>query len=278
MVFSLDTLSTVALAALRKSYQVHQNLGAAGEQLTKTNTYGETALKMDIEAEQAVIETLGKARVPIRIISEEHGTIDLSNNPRYLGILDGLDGSEVYKKERGKGRYGTMFGIFSGLDPTYGDYLFSGVMEHSTRRLFYAMKGRGSFVVQDGRAREIRCSDSKKLNEDTRIYVDASFDINKQTFLERLRGFEVNVLGSSAAYYVDLAEGKAELVLECTRKGNLEIAVSFGLVRESGGRIVDMNGRSLTERKYLVFGQRRHLPIISTATSEVAAALIEHIK
>jgi len=277
MMINPDQLKEIALAALRISYQVHQRLGAEGEQSVKKNQFGETALKMDIEAEKVIIDTLRKAQVPIRIITEEHGVIEIGNNPEYLGILDGLDGSEVYKKKRGEGRYGTMLGIFSGIDPKYQDYIFSGIMEHSTRRLFYAVKRGGSFMELDGKPVRVHCSDCRELNERTRIYVDNSFDINRDIFSARLKEFQVRILGSSAAYYADLAEGSVDLVLECTRKGNLEIAVSYGLETESGGVMLTLDGQSLGTRHYSKFGRDIHVPVVSASTRELAEDLIKHV-
>ena len=76
---------------------------------------------------------------------------------------------------------------------------------------------------------------------------------------------------------MDLAEGKAELVLECTRKNNLEIAIAFGLINESGGIIMGINGESIIKKDYLSFGQDKYLPIISSCTKELGKDLIKKI-
>ncbi|MBU0953211.1 MAG: hypothetical protein KKA90_02185 [Nanoarchaeota archaeon] len=258
-----------ALASLEKAYNIHQDLGKVGEELLQKNQFGETALRGDVEIE--------KAMVPIRILSEEHGTLDIGTNPQYLGLLDGLDGSSVYKKARAKGRYGTMLGIFSSLDPRYDDYLFSGIMEHATRRLFYAVNGKGSFLIANGKTETIACSKSTELSEKTRIYVDEYFETNRKIFSAKLQGFHVSYLGSSAVYYADLASGSADLVLECTRKRNLEIAIAYGLETESGGVMVTADGRSLGPCPYLEFGHDIQVPVVSAATKELAEALIGHI-
>ncbi len=276
-------LEKIALAALERAYNVHQELGADGEQLIRKNQFGETALKADIEAEKAVINAFREAKVPIRIISEEHGITEVADNPVYLGILDGLDGSGVYKKEREKGRYTTMLGIFSNLNPKYDDYLFSGVMEHSTRRLFYALKNKGSLLVKNGKTTSIKCSSVKKLDKNTKIYADELFDkvfntsFIHDTYLSKLRDHNLLHENASSVHYVDLANGSADLVLECTRKGNLEIAVAYGLETESGGVIVTLDGQSLGSRRYLEFCQDKHVPVISAATKELAEDLIKHL-
>jgi fructose-1,6-bisphosphatase/inositol monophosphatase family enzyme len=261
-------IGKIALVALEKAYDVHQELGVRGEELLQKNQFGDTALKADVEIEKAIINFFIENNIPLRIISEEHGTIDLCKDPVFLAILDGLDGSEVYKKSRGKGRYGTMLGIFSNIDPKYDDY----------RRFFYAMRGNGSFVVAGNKRIPIRSSNCLTLDNRTRIYVDEYFDFNKKTFSSKLKGFNVNCLGSSSMHYVDLASGNVDLVLECTRKNNLENAIAYGLEEESGAVMVDLEGVSIGPKRYSEFGQDKYIPVISAATSDLARRIIHHIR
>src|SRR5689334_15712201 len=103
MIMTIEQLENIVINALYEAYQVHEDLGETGKQLVQKNQFGDTALKVDIEAEQVILTTLREAQLSIRVISEEHGTVDIGDNPIYLGILDGLDGSGVYKSLRGTG-------------------------------------------------------------------------------------------------------------------------------------------------------------------------------
>lgn len=278
-----DKLVELGIKALENAYKVHEELGDKGLESVQKNPHGDTSLVGDIEAEKAVINTFREANIPLRIISEEHGQIDLSDNPQFLAVLDGLDGTSVYKTEKGKGRYGTMFGIFSNLDPTYDDYIFSGVMEHSSKKLYYAVKNKGGFLIINGKEYPLNCSSIKKL-KDSKIYADEFFDGNRNvtfiydTYLSKLKENTFLHSNSSAIHYVDLANGKADLVLEGTRKGNLEIAVAYGLVNEADGVIVTIDGTTIAKKKYLVLGQDNYIPIISASTMELAQELIRKIQ
>jgi hypothetical protein len=42
--------------------------------------------------------------------------------------------------------------------------------------------------------------------------------------------------------------------------------------------MVDLNGATIGDQRYLEFGQREHVPIITAATRELADRLLEHIK
>lgn len=273
-------LEWILIECLIKASVVHDELGASGEEVVQKNQFGDTALQADIKCEGAVLCVLSKIGVPIRIISEEHGQVDITENPRYLGILDGLDGSSVYNRARGQGRYATMFGIFDTIDPMYQDNLVSGVMEHSTKRLFIAIKNRGAFIIEGNKKTPIHSSSRTQLSSN--IYIDEYFEINRSTFSDKLQSFKPKSRGfssgSSAVHYVDVASGVADLTLECTRKHNLEIAVAYGLLAESGAVMVDLEGVSIGDKKYFDFGQMEQLPIVTAANTELANNLIQYLR
>ena len=273
----IKRIEEIVVNALTEANRTHDELGVRGLEEIEKNRFGDVALRVDVEAEESVIDVLREEGLPIRIISEEHGTLDLVKDPIYLGLLDGIDGTRVYKEARGRGRYGTMFGILSNLDPRYSDYLASGVVEHSTKRLFFASKDGGSFLMGRRKTLPIYCSGTTQLDPQTRIYVDEMLPFNVETFSENLQEFEISCLKASCVHYIDLASGNSDLVLECTRKGNLEIAIAYGLINESGGVMVSSDGIDLGERMYLEFGQDEQLPVITASTGQLAKKLIKRI-
>jgi fructose-1,6-bisphosphatase/inositol monophosphatase family enzyme len=278
----MEKLVKLGIEALKKSFEVHNNLGEKGLKEIQKNEHGDTSLLVDIECEKIIIETFKQANIPLKIISEEHGEVNLFDNPKYLAVIDGLDGTNVYKKEIGKGRYGTMFGIFLNLNPNYEDYIFCGVMEHSSNKLYYAIKDKGTFLITNEEKLPLNCSSVKRLDK-SKIYADEYFDKDKDTsfiydtYLSKLKDYHFLHSNSSAIHYVDLAQGKVDLVLECTRKRNLEIAVAFGLINETNGIIVTIDGKSIKNKKYLELGQNEYIPIISASTIELANELINKI-
>ena len=64
----LQQLKEISLLALKKANQLHEQLGVSGEEIIAKNEHGETALKIDVEAEKVVISTFREAKVPIKII------------------------------------------------------------------------------------------------------------------------------------------------------------------------------------------------------------------
>lgn len=221
----------------------------SGKKEVRKNRFGDYAMLADIQAEKLVIDKL--QGLPLRFVSEEHGIFDNCKNPQYLAILDGLDGSYNFKNNTGK--YGTMLAILKGLEPRYDDYITGGIMEHTT----------GTLVTGGMVSGNIDFSDKPK-------YIDNHYEINVKTFssLDNLQ-----CLNASCIHYMELIQGRADLVLECTRKNNLEIAVAYGLVKDSGGVFVTLDGKSLGRKKYQEFG-KEHIPVIAASSMELANKVI----
>ncbi|MBI2436668.1 MAG: hypothetical protein HYV41_02930, partial [Candidatus Magasanikbacteria bacterium] len=234
-----------------------------------------------IECEQAILDYLCKINFPIRVVSEEHGVVECHPNPQYLGVLDGLDGSGVYKEAPGTGRYATMFGIFSGLNPRYEDYFVFGIVEHALKTIYIGEKGMGAYLINSNKEKKpIHCADTQILDTSIDIRIDECWETNRTIFSDPLISYNTSCGKCSAIYYADVATGKASLALECTRKGNLELAVAYGLIREAGGVMVDLNGQDIGKQEYLSFGQEPndHLPIITAATPELASSLVRYLQ
>jgi fructose-1,6-bisphosphatase/inositol monophosphatase family enzyme len=276
MKFSKD-INDILCKALQATYELHEELGEKGEETVEKNQFGETALRVDVEAEEVVLQVLKEAKVPIRVISEEHGQIDITDSPIYLGVLDGLDGTNRYIAGRGKERYGTMFAIFSSLNPQYNDYITGGIMEHTTGKLFTTKKGDGSFVTVDGEVEKIYVSSVDQLNEKTRIYLNQYWAVCRKMFLENFGALKFTDPRAYSTYFSDLASGGVDLVISSTGKNNLELAIGYGLIVEAGGVVVDVQGESLRDKKYLEFGQNEQIPIIASSCAKLAQELLTFV-
>jgi len=265
--------------ALLNSYKVIMELGSEGTEELETNECGDPSLKGDYEAEEAVIKVLKDSGLGIRIVSEEHGSFDLGK-PEYIGVLDGLDGSSLYKKDWKNSRAGTMFVILNGLDPKYGDYLAAGIMEHATGKLYLASKGKGCFVYDLGNEQRVKVSEPVSFDK-ARIYVN-SFEPNQRIYQKISDKFETKDI-ASAANFIDLICGKVNLVLECTfilnnvSKKNLELAVAYGMVKEADGFMIDENGDDLGQKRYLEFGMDRNIAIISGCSKGLVLSVLDFI-
>lgn len=263
--------------ALLASYERFRVLGEKGQERLQKNQFGDITLRMDSEAEKAVIDCFIHAGLPVRVVSEEHGTFDIGA-PEFLLVLDGIDGTALYLHDRHAGHYGTMVGLFRGLDPTYNDYIAGGIMQHASGTLFLGIKDASAFISVGGQETYIHTSGNLNFDQHTVIYVDEYFEENRRIFSKPLEGFNTSYHQASAMYYAALVEGKADVVCECTRKGNLELAAAYGLVREAGGVMMDLQGQDVGGRKYGQFGmQEEHVPVVSAASRELGNKFVAFI-
>jgi fructose-1,6-bisphosphatase/inositol monophosphatase family enzyme len=261
------------LQACARANSVYHQLAAAGLDTSRTNQFGESALTMDVKAEEAIIEYCQLAKLPIRIISEEHGTLDLVSNPSLLGVIDGIDGTALYRSDWQKGEFGTMFGIFESTNPRYMDYLACAVMQHGTGRLFVVEKDQGSAVLLGIQREALTPSKAAELSRQSTIYYSTYPEnpTEETIFAPIVKNFQHRFLPCLSKIYLDIAMGKAELMLEFTHKQNLEQMIAYGILREAGAVFTDHSGRDIGDQYYLEFGQKKPLPLIVAANAALAS-------
>lgn len=279
--------------ALIKVYERHVNLGKYGLVRKRVNPFGETSLEGDWDAEETALNFFKENKVSITFITEEHGKVEFGR--KFLGILDGLDGTnryEAFMSGDRTARYGTMFAIYDGKNPMYSDYIVGGIMEHPTGRLVIASRGQGISLMYLSNGRQTPVNnpfksglDPKRIRADT--YSAAKhFDFIKRTYIEKLP--ELNLespqisLRSSAAHYLDFAIGEADWVLECTRKRNLEIIAAYPFVKERGGVMIYWDGRSVDElapQRCLEFhsGPDDYVAVISAPNMDATLSLVNRL-
>lgn len=277
-------IKAILIEALTQAHIVHNDLGREGLAAEAKNRYGDMAMTVDVRCGEAIILYLQRHMFPIRLIGEESSEVTIGT-PKYLGVMDEMDGSDMAKAGWNVNRYGTMFGIFATTDPSYDDYVAVGYIEHATKNLYYAVNGEGAFVLNlaTTRTKRIRTSGKSRLGNEARIYVDEYYDFNVKTFSEKLRDFAPNkgdfYDGTAASVsFADVARGAADFSLRSTGKNNLEPMIAYGLITEAGGAMVDEEGNSFGPKKYLEYGQGEKLPIITAATPELAMEMVEYLK
>lgn len=276
-------LEKVTIEALQAVFDNYQQLGEKGKQVLKKNQFGQDTIEADWQAEETVLQHLRSIGLPIRVISEEHGIVDIGRElgieSIYTGILDGLDGTKVYQE--GSGRYGTMFTIFQGLNPRYGDYVSCGILEYPSGRILSATNGEGAYLLEGNQKTKVKTSRVKGFDpEIIRVEVDAGYEGNTHFAADRLSEVKhVRVADlSSAIYYFDLATGAVDMIVVSTRKGNLEMMAAYGIVREAFGVITDENGQDLGNRKCFEYGQGKddRFIVLSFASRKLSEDFIKH--
>lgn len=267
-------LGGVCMEAAKAAAWIFQDLGEGGKQEVGTNRFGEPILLADLKCEEAVLNVLKKSGLSIKVICEEHGEVVLGEGePKYLAVLDGIDGTRQYLSEDSPYRvFGTLLGIFANTDPRYNEAVASFAMDHSSGRLFMALKDQGAYMLKDGKREKITLQGPSDFNENLKMFGDA-----ESRYTRQLVPYHVVQTNSAAQNFIALLNGSADVVSLYTLKGNLEEAVFYLMIKEAGGVIVKSNdGKDLGDEKYLEFGQAEgHKGVVACATPELASAILE---
>lgn len=279
----MQQLAMTVTEALNRATRVHDELGLDGAKEVRLSPVGEMSLECDIRCEKAVLNTLKEAGLSGVAYTEEHGVVTLGAGTGLTVTLDGLDGTCRYRTAPGRERYATMVTVLRGDDPAYDDYLVCATKEHFSGRLFRCTNGSGATVEQAGVSRRLAVSTPARFEDVALAYCDLYWPTNQRFYGQGLAGLEMAYRQASCIYYEDMALGLAQLVLECTRKRNLEIACGYGLVREAGGVTLTPDGRSLGERRYRSFAQLNaegdvHVPVVTAGSRALALEVLERIR
>lgn len=270
----VEHVALVVQASLREAKNVHDALGQGGATVAGVNRFGEKALKCDIDCESAILQGLEKAGLHGKAVTEEHGEVQIGSRSDFTFVIDGLDGTAQYKKGPGSpsNRYGTMVSVLQGEDPTFGDYLVTALGEHARHQIYIAKRGGGTWKLTPNGDLQVSLRPCPSLGEVQRGYVDRWFDINRTVFDKNLPGITLEYHLATSYYYASLLDDRGQIVLECTRKSNLELATAYALVREAGGVLCDIRGGDMGVRKYFALAKDAGKPLVTIACASQALA------
>ena len=186
----------------------------------------------DREAEQAIVEILGRAFPDCGVLGEEFGG---RGTKEVRWIIDPIDGTKNFV--RGIGIWATLIALEERGEVTVGV-----IHNPVTAELYTARRGAGAFLNGE----RIRVSDVAELGR--AFFVHAGLGIVRKgghwdgfarliDATDRQRGF-----GDYMGYGL-VAEGKAEIYAELDLKP-WDLAAPKILVEEAGGRFTDFAGRT----------------------------------
>jgi len=186
----------------------------------------------DREAEQAIVEILGRAFPDCGVLGEEFGG---RGTKEVRWIIDPIDGTKNFV--RGIGIWATLIALEERGEVTVGV-----IHNPVTAELYTARRGAGAFLNGE----RIRVSDVAELGR--AFFVHAGLGVVRKgghwdgfarliDATDRQRGF-----GDYMGYGL-VAEGKAEIYAERDLKP-WDLAAPKILVEESGGRFTDFAGRT----------------------------------
>ena len=267
----IKNCAEAGLAALRQVQKMPAKLGDRGRKVVSDNQFGDRQIIADVECERAVIDTFQQYDLPLRLMAEEHGNTNLHQFPRLLLLLDGLDGSASFVGRAPAGSHGTLFSVYSSLEPSYGDYICAGMADFRTGRLYLAVRGQG-LVMHDGpRTSKVEMSSIAFPRRSQRV--SGSIPASGGVYGERLRALDPLDYYSWVEALRRMFDGECYGIVESTRKGNLEQAALYPLVREAGGSVIALDGSDLGIKNFLTFGQAQVEGLIAASSAQAAELL-----
>ncbi len=134
-----------------------------GREIVDTATSGDATFELDRIAEKALLGFLRAKRAPVAYYSEDSGYSTFSNvQPKHLLIVDPVDGTRAAKS----GFEGCVVAVASTRvieRPTIADIDNACVLEILGNRVFYAERGKGARLYEDGKLRRPKLSDNTNL-------------------------------------------------------------------------------------------------------------------
>jgi myo-inositol-1(or 4)-monophosphatase len=201
---------------------------------------GDISRKIDIVAEEKVIETIRKSGANPTIIGEECGTIQ-GNDNGYI-IMDAIDGTTNVTRSIPFNCCSLAYATDSKLSAVVDAV----IIDITTGDLYYASKGKGAFL--NGNKMTVRKSDKIKQEE---IIAGINISGVSQELLHSIGPFvsklnHIRVFGANALELCFLARGYLDLFMDFRAKIRpTDMAAAFLIVKEAGGLVLDKRGNTL---------------------------------
>jgi len=275
--------------SLFAAYRRVRDIGEAAKVI-----YGEQkdiTTRGDIEAGQAIIDTVEKSGLPIVVYSEEFGRKEIGLSPKDSVVFDDIDGTTNYRKGRGMLPHGSIVGIFRSPDPKFNECLASGYLDFVSGNLIIAEKNKGTYLIE-GWARggkeekKIRTSGRKSLSEETPLMLIPDLYMLGSLAPVFAQWSDRAWLGDFRCYALHMALiacGSADILVNADnchiptkRNTGEEMGPGYLLVTEAGGWMGDWNGKDLGPEK-ISFDKKKTFHGIVTATEELGKEFVEEM-
>ncbi len=187
---------------------------------------GDETTAVDAAAEDAVLRRLRELGIPLTVVSEEVGELQLHGGGGPRVVVDPIDGS--LNAKRGIPFFSLSIAVADG--PTMGDVVFGYVYDFGSREEWTASRGGGAFL--DGeRLGAVRPKDEIEI-----LSFEATttaFVVDKAAAMTGV-AHRLRIMGSLALSLCHLAAGRVDAVCSLKPARSVDIAAGQLLVRECG--------------------------------------------
>lgn len=234
-----------------------ENLGNA--KICKRKKGQDICTDIDLTVEEMIVNNLKLSFPKYNIFSEEIGKIN--KNSRYTWLIDPLDGTKNFIRKL------PIYDISIGLQKD-DEIIFGMVYIPETSELFFAHKGKGSYMIKGLHEKFVEQEHIIKLGVSNTNELKNSFiHLELPTALtenldNRIKDtcsliksiYRIRSLGTSAIALCYLAIGAYEGYIDFSGTTKLvDVAAGSLIVKEAGGKVTDSNGNIFTPKsKHLI--------------------------
>lgn len=247
--------------------------------------------KGDIDAGQAIINSLRKSNLSVVAYSEEFERVEIKPQAQYSVVFDEIDGTLNYRDGFGMLPHGSILGIFESTDPKFNECLASGYLDFNTGNLFYTVKNQGVYLVEGW---------TKGNREEIQIHTSGRKSISGETFLRVVP--DLYTLGSLSQHFtqyanrawlgdfrstavhlalvacgsVDIFVAGDNCYIPTKKETGEEIGPGYLLVKEAGGVMLDWNGNDLG-RERIGLHEKKTFHVVVAATEKLGKEFVDEM-
>lgn len=234
------------------------------DEVVKIGADGTPTKRIDLIAENIAISSLEKYGGAI-LISEEIGMKKIGNNdPKYIVVLDPIDGTynalndiPIYSVSVAVGKIkNENLKNYDDYNELLKNYTLSdlevGVIKNiATGDIYYAQNGKGAYILKNGEKQEtpIKVSETKNL-KDSSVGV-FSYGLSPDTlgFIRDRKVRRIRLFGSIALEMSYVARGALDAFINVNKTTRLcDIAAGYIILKEAGGKITNKDGKPINLR------------------------------
>lgn len=227
---------------------------------------GDISKKIDIVAEQVVLDYLRSIDFPCIVLGEECGRVQISDKPQGYIIMDAIDGTA--NAVRGFPFYCSSLAFAK--EYTLSSVSVGVIMDLYNRKMYWASKNRGAFA--DKRRMSVGRGDP---NADIiGINVSGATADVMEKVQSLMHVGHIRHMGANALEMAIFSQGLMDAFIDLRKKIRVQdIAAGYLMVRESGGLLLDENFKFLDGS----LGYDTRLSFIAAADVDMANSIAEKI-
>lgn len=231
---------------------------------------GDIKKRIDVEAEDALIQTLQKHHASCTLISEESGIKTIGDNPsEFYVTADPVDGTA----NAVRGLPFAAISLAGSKKPMLSDVEVAIVGDMMQNATYTAEKGRGAYK----NGKRIKPSETAKLEE---AFVGIDFNtFQARQFIDQLTGVlkktrHLRHLGANALEICYVADGTSDAFIDIRGKLRVtDIAAAYLILLEAGGAFTTPEGSKLNTR----LDPRQRVSLIAAANKLIHNTIVNTI-